>query len=163
MSDQNKTILDNLVRHIRDVQDNGLLLGQRLIDRGDTHLGLSLIKNVFQHDVSKFEGIEWEFLNVYDKKEKRRASFKRGLEMAIKQHTRSNPHHPEFWGTIHQMPDLYVAEMVCDFKARSSEFGTSLVDYIKDSATKKYGFGPSDPVYAKIKEFVELLCSAHFS
>ena len=162
MSDQNKTILDNLVRHIRDVQDNGLLLGQRLIDRGDTHLGLSLIKNVFQHDVSKFEGIEWEFLNVYDKKEKRRASFKRGLEMAIKQHTRSNPHHPEFWGTIHQMPDLYVAEMVCDTKARSSEFGTDFKDWIDNVCTKKYDFSKTSPVYVKIMDFTELLISDKF-
>lgn len=157
-----KGCLDNLVRHLRDVQDNCLLLGQRLIDRGDVHLGLSLIKNGFQHDVSKFEGIEWQFLNVYDKKEKRKAAFKKGLALAIHQHTTSNPHHPEFWGSIHSMPDLYLAEMVCDFKARSNEFGTSLSDYIKKQAMGKYSFKDSDPVYDKIKGFSELLCSTPF-
>jgi hypothetical protein len=60
------------------------------------------------------------------------------------------------------MPRVYVAEMVCDWKARASEFGTSLQKWIEESL-KRYGYTSKDPVYAQIQEFVELLCDPAFS
>jgi hypothetical protein len=27
----------------------------------------------------------------------------------------TNQHHPEYWGGLHRMPDIAVAEMVCDW------------------------------------------------
>ena len=52
-----------LTRHIRNVEDNCLLLGTKLIERGEVDLGRQLIANGYVHDTSKFYGIEFENLS----------------------------------------------------------------------------------------------------
>ena len=153
--------LDETIRHIQNVQQNCIILGKKLIDEGETRLGRMLIYNGFKHDVSKFAGIEWDYLNTdlngRTNKEKR-ANF----SIALKQHRETNLHHPEAWESIHAMSDDYLAEMVCDVKARSSEFGTDLRQWITEEATKKYDFKESDEVYKRIMRFVDLLLQKSF-
>lgn len=160
-ADTQITKLQAIVRHIRNVQDNCLLLGERLIRNGEFDLGRRLIANSLKHDASKFEGVEWEHMSPGTPTEAEEGKLK--LKMAINHHNQSNTHHPEYWGKIHQMPRIYVAEMVCDWKARSEEFGTSLKDYIQDSATKRWDFTKEDKVYKEIMEFVDMLCEKPFT
>jgi hypothetical protein len=161
--------IESLLRHIRNVQDNCELLGKKLIENylkldkraqkksNDLHIGKQLIANSREHDKSKFYGIEWEHLGKGDP----------FLGKAVIQHNRSNPHHPEYWGDIHQMPDVYIAEMVCDWKARSSEFGTDLKEFIEEKAQKRWGFKltgvPVDSVGLKIKKYLSLLLDESFN
>src|SRR5438309_8877509 len=110
--------LDNLIRHIQLVQGAGLLLGKRLIRRGEADFGRLLIARVFVHDATKFYGVEWKYLHAgKDVPEDQ-------LALAIQQHRETNQHHPEYWSGLHRMPDIAVAEMVCDCYARAQEFGT---------------------------------------
>ena len=60
------------------------------------------------------------------------------------------------------MPDVYIAEMVCDVKARSEEFGTDLRKWIDEEATKRYKFTMEDKVYKDLMRFVNLLCQTPF-
>lgn len=153
--------IKGITRHIRNVEDNCLFLGSKLIERGDIHLGRKLIANGFIHDSSKFHGIEFEFMAPGIPTEEETAKLK--LKLAIHHHNSTNPHHPEYWSQgIKSMPELYLAECVCDWKSRSEEFGTSLRDWIDDHATKRYLFSKDDVVYKKITEFVNLLCSTPF-
>ena len=69
-------------------------------------------------------------------------------------------HHPESWDGIKNMPQVYIAEMVCDWKARSSELGTNLREWINEKATKRWGFTARDKVYRDIDRFVNLLLEA---
>ncbi len=148
-------------RHIRNVQDNCLLLGEKLITRGEIELGKQLIANGYIHDVSKFHGIEFEFMAPGIPTVEESAKLK--LKLAIHHHQKTNPHHPEAWaGGIKDMPDVYLAEFCCDVKARSEEFGTDLRRWINEVATQKYGFATGDVVYEKIKEYVNLLCPPPF-
>ena len=148
-----------LARHIRNVEDNCLLLGEKLILRGEIDLGRKLISNGYVHDASKFSGIEFEYLSVNNPSEENN---KLKLKLAIQQHNSTNSHHPEFWENIHNMPRVAVGEMVADWKSRSEEFGTSLRDWIDEHATKKFGFTKEDVIYKEIMEFVELLCISPF-
>jgi len=152
--------LKGITRHIRNVQDNGLLLGEKLINAGEIELGRGLIANVFIHDVSKFHGIEFDFMAPGTQKDEESAKLK--MKMAVNHHRMVNPHHPEYWGTIQKMPLIYVAEMVCDWKARSEEFGSSLKDYIDEYATKRWSFVKDDKTYKEIMTFVDLLCEKPF-
>jgi hypothetical protein len=154
MNDDMKQI-HYILRHIRHVQDNCLLLGERLIDRGEFHLGRELIANSLLHDYSKFFGQEFIALRP-DNHDKSQLAF------AVKQHNETNYHHPERWGNISKMPDIYLAEFVCDIKARSGEFGTSLVDWINKVATSRFGFTIDDPVHERIMRFVNLLLDESF-
>jgi hypothetical protein len=147
--------VQGLLRHILGVQQNCLLLGQRLIEAGEFHLGKLLIANGLIHDNSKFHGIEWDHLYTQnDDREK--------LALAIQQHNRTNPHHPEYWGGINNMPRIYLAEMVCDWKTRSNEFGASLTDWIEDDAMKRFQFTKTDAIYESILFFLELLVEKPF-
>lgn len=148
--------IEAITQHVENVRTNTTLLGTRLIKNGEVDLGRQLIANGFIHDYSKFFGIEWDHLH-------RSNEDKDSLSLAIAQHNRTNQHHPEHWGSIHQMPRLYIAEMVCDWKARSNEFGSSLLEWINGEAAKRYAFSQRDPVYKEIMYFFSILCDQPFT
>ncbi len=150
--------LQCLLRHIENVREDCELHATRLIERGEFDFGKTLIKNGQIHDNSKFEGIEWEELNGYHD---------HLLDKAIAIHVKKNPHHPEYWDDlnlygIHLMPRIYVAEMVCDWHARSTEFGTAIRDWIDAKATNKFNFDKTSKVYGEINDFLDLLLEPAF-
>ena len=151
-----------LTRHIRNVEDNCLLLGTKLIEKGEIDLGRQLIANGYVHDTSKFYGIEFENLSYSTTSNVMEETAKLKMRMAIQHHTLTNQHHPEYWGGIKNMPRVAIAEMASDWKSRSEEFGTDLRDWINESATKRWDFSKEDEVYKEIMEFVELLCGQPF-
>lgn len=149
--------LDSVIRHIKLVQDACLLLGKRLIRAGEVKLGLHLMANGLRHDLSKFHGIEWNYLKA--------DSLSHNKEMfyqALNSHQNSNHHHPEFWGGISEMPRVYLAEFVCDTFARSTEMGTDLRNWMKEEATKKYDFSLQGKVYKQLKYFIDMLLDPAF-
>lgn len=151
----------SLTRHIRNVEDNCLILGERLIGGGEIDLGHQLIANGFVHDASKFSGIEWDQLIIGQTTKEDESKLK--FKMAIHQHNSTNFHHPEAWsGGIKSMPDVYLCEMIADWKSRSEEFGTALRDWIDEEATKRFGFNRNDEVYKEIMKYVDLLCQRPF-
>ena len=130
-------------------------MGERLFktdNDADRFLAHELITNVQSHDQSKFRGIEWEYLHD-DVKETDNDRFL----LAWEQHVKTNPHHPEYWAGIENMPDVYIAEFVCDTFSRSSEFGTDYSDWLDNVATKKYNFTKRSVVWKKIKKFKDIL------
>lgn len=155
--------LTTLLLHVNAVQENCLLLGNKLIDAGEVDFGIKLIANGRIHDYSKFFGIEFEYLNdnawPYPDNDPRKPLF---LE-ALHHHTKTNPHHPEYWGNIQEMSRLYLAEFCCDIKARSNEQGTDLREWIRDKATDKFHFKVNSKTYKQIKYFIDLLLQKKFS
>jgi len=150
----------SITRHIRNVEDNCLLMGEKLIGMGEVDLGKQLIANGFVHDASKFTGIEFEYLSTGNPTEE---NYKLKLKLAIQHHQKTNLHHPEAWsGGIKDMPDVYLAEMACDLKARSEEFGTNFREWINDTATIKWNFNNEDKVYKDLMRYVDLLCQSPF-
>ena len=144
--------IEMVLSHIQNVQRNCYKIGLKLIKSGDVELGRNLIANGQIHDNSKFKGIEFEEL------------FHGSLILmeVVKHHATTNPHHPEYWGSIHKMPEVYVAEMVCDWAARSSEFGTDLRGWINDKAASRYNFSMDDTTGDKINKFLDLLLAKPF-
>jgi hypothetical protein len=151
----------SIARHIRNVEDNCLLLGEALILRGEIELGKQLIANGYVHDSSKFFGIEFEYMSPCGTVATEEGA-KMKLKLALQHHNQTNQHHPEYWGNIHSMPDVAVAEMVCDWKSRSEEFGTNLRQWIQEEASKRFGFTHSDDVYKKIMEYTDIICQKPF-
>jgi hypothetical protein len=147
--------LKKLTEHINLVRMYCEKLGWKLIESGDEALGIEVIARGYRHDISKFKGDEWDYLWPDVNPEK--------LASAIHYHAFSNDHHPEYWYGIKNMPRRAIAEMVCDWKARATEFGTGLIDWIDREATKRFFFTKEDPVYNIIMEFVHLLCEKPFA
>lgn len=158
MNAEDNKHLKALVRHIDNVRQNCVKLGEILIDKGEVQLGLNLIANGYAHDNSKFYGIEWLYLND-DVKVSQPELFK----AALTQHVTHNKHHPEAWvGGVHAMDRLHRCEMVCDWAARSSEFGTDLRAYLKDTATKRFDMTIQSKAYREIKEIMDLFLDTPF-
>lgn len=149
--------IDNLVRHLELVREACLLLGKRLMAQGRTDFGRLLIARGHIHDASKFHGIEWDYLHVGPDVDPTK------LELAIEQHRRTNSHHPEYWGGVANMPEIGVAEMVCDWYARSQEFGTGLREWIEKNAVKTYKIDRKGQQYLWIQNFVDLLLQSSFT
>ncbi len=149
--------LDILLRHINNVRDNCVILAQKLEENGEDDFAIKLIANAQIHDNSKFHGIEWLYLHA-DVKDSKPELFK----AANHQHIHNNQHHPEYWGDIHSMPRIYVAEMCADWLSRSQEFGQSLWTWINEEATAKYSFEKRQKQYKEIKYFVDILLDGAF-
>jgi hypothetical protein len=147
--------IDRLMEHLDNVRRECVKLGKKLIQNGEYALGKQLIRNSLIHDITKFDGLEWDYLwpEFKDSQE---------FQLAIKQHHATNPHHPEKWGDIHNMQRVYLAETVCDWKSRSTEFGTGLMEYVENHAMKRYNFTKDDVVYKDIQYFTNLLCEKVF-
>lgn len=141
-----------LLRHIEHVRDHTQTMGFKLIEMGDIDLGIKLIANGLIHDNSKFKGIEFEGLTQTDDTEL--------LRTCVKQHNQTNPHHPEYWNGIKNMPDLFIAEMVCDWAARSGESGTDFREWIEKESLTRFEYSKTDEVYGKIIKYANLLVEA---
>ncbi len=148
--------IENVLRHIDNVRRDCELLGNRLIDNGEFQLGLDLISLGLIHDYSKLKN-QCEFLYLRDSWYGKPEFF-----AAFKSHITTNRHHPEAWNGIEEMPRVYVAEMVCDWKARSSEFGSDVMAWVKQQATEKFNFSKQGRVYKEIKEFFGILLDRAF-
>lgn len=149
--------IDNLLKHISHVRENCEVIAYKLIEQGKNNLAIQLIANAQIHDNSKFYGIEWEFLHP-EIKERNEEMF----YMAVKQHVTNNQHHPEYWGSIHLMPSVYIAEMCSDWAARSSEFGNDIYQWIENKAFQKYNFDKDSDVYKEIQYYLGLLFEKAF-
>lgn len=148
--------LEDVLRHISNVRSSCELLGERLINKGEYQIGIELIGLGLIHDYSKIHNQnEFKYLRpkFYGTPE---------FQCALTSHITTNPHHPEAWSSIEEMPRVYLAEMVCDWKSRSSEFGNDLTGWIKDKATSKFQFSKTGSVYKEIKEIVGLLLDRGF-
>lgn len=149
--------LEGVTRHTQNVRDNCSVVGRKCIEAGEIELGVQITARGECHDNSKFYGLEWARLHPDTPKTK--------LEPAILQHNTSpkNDHHPEAWvGGIEEMSRAAIGEMVCDWVARSSEFGESVREWIDGNAAHRYGYKKGDKVYRQIMEFVDMLCDKPF-
>ncbi len=151
--------LDNLLRHINGVRENCLILGKKLIEKGEIDFGLQLIKNSQIHDLSKFTGIEWNYIvepKCFDDKDV--------LKLAISQHNSCNPHHPENCpGGIKDMPQIYLAEFCCDIATRAGEFGTGVREWFDKEGLKKYKITKNTKVYKEVKRYFDMILDKPFN
>lgn len=149
--------VEALLAHLRNVENACERLGKKLMLQGELEFGKILIANSRIHDYSKWYGIEWNFL-TREAAEKNPDMFK----AALVQHQSVNDHHPEYWGGVNDMPRIKIAEMVCDWYARSVEMGTDLRDFFQNVACKKYGMSKQGKKYKEVRDFMELLLDAQF-
>lgn len=154
-SEETLVAVDNILRHIANVRENCFILGRKLILQGNADLGVALVGNGLVHDNSKLRGVEFSYLYPGIAKTK--------LQLAIQHHNQTNAHHPEYWGGIENMPDIYLCEMVCDWKARSEEFGTSIYDWALDEAPKRFSYKKNSDICKKILYYLSLLCDKPFT
>jgi hypothetical protein len=121
--------LKSLQRHIHLVQEAGIIVAMKIANE-DEALGIEIMRLVQIHDNSKFYPLEFDNLWWRDNPK---------FNDALRLHREANPHHPEYHKKgIAGMSDAQIAEMVCDWYARSCEFGTSFRFFISNEAPKRW-------------------------
>jgi hypothetical protein len=145
--------VEAILRHIKMVESIMQRLAKRLLHENRS-LALELVQRSRLHDVSKFS--DFEFDNLYPESPH--------FKDALNAHHYANRHHPEWYGhgSIHNMEQIDVAEMVCDCFARAQEFGTDVKKWFEEEATKKYGFKMTDIVGVWISLFLDLVLVEKF-
>lgn len=59
---------------------------------------------------------------------------------AIKLHHKHNAHHPEHFKNCEDMTKLDIMEMCCDWHARSTQYGTDLIEFVKIRQEDRFHF-----------------------
>lgn len=129
--------VEDTVKHRKYFFDSALLLFEMLIEIGKDDLALELMRRASVHDHSKFSMEEIEALSSVSEKQKDDDGFtnpdyklNKEQENLISKHWANNRHHPEHFNSIYDMTTLDILEMICDWHARSVEFGTDLLEFV---------------------------------
>ena len=127
----------------------------------DIDRAIEIIQRGWLHDNSKFNEDELNALaQINDDKMSMRDPSKAlppDSKAYLKLHYLHNTHHPEHWEDVTQMPEMDIVEMVCDWHARSVQFGTNLVEFAKTRQEKRFHFPPE--MFEKILELCQILVS----
>ena len=126
--------MDYIEEHLANVKTAFQKYGDRLCQE----LNISkfeLERNIYNHDMSKFSSDEFDAYRNYFYPCSDETKDKESFNKAWKHHYTNNPHHPEYWkdeeNNIKDMPNIYIAEMLCDWEAMSMKFNGSTYEYYK--------------------------------
>lgn len=148
--------VDDLIAHVDRVRQNAQVLAKALIAQGRAEFARILLARAHVHDASKWHGVEWEQLHMGPDVSGPE------LEAAIRQHQRINDHHVEHWGSLDAVPEICVAELVCDVAARSQEFATDLRLWLRTEFASRYGLDKAPRQAKQIRAFVDMLLPPKF-
>ena len=127
----------------------------------DIDRAIEIVQRGWLHDNSKFNEDELVALaQINDDKISMRDPCKalsQDSKAFLKLHYLHNTHHPEHWDDVTQMPEMDVVEMVCDWHARSVQFGTDLIEFAKTRQESRFHFPPE--MFKKILELCQILVS----
>ena len=164
--------LERTSNHISRVVENA-----KVIFEYDSVRFKDLVEQAYKHDMSKFSkeevGPYIKITHYYMCKAKGLKAEELSKEEhdevldAIFHHLKSNEHHPEYYdnnatrersNTIidaKSMPDLFIAEMLCDWMAMSQEFNNSIHKFSESVVNKKFIF--TDKQVNLINELIGVL------
>lgn len=130
-----------------------------LYDCGRDDDALALAKRCSLHDHSKLQTEEIDSFVCLPKEDhdgKPNGILTDEQRKYIEIHWKKNRHHPEFHDDYHQMSEIDIIEMVCDWHARSKQFGNvmSLVEFLNDTQMKRFGFDAE--LYERILVYCEI-------
>ena len=136
-----------------------LKMSKYLISEGEYDLANSLMYRANIHDNSKLVGPELElFTNLYGNQESfvnPKTQLTDYQKEIIEKHWENNRHHPEHFENSSEMSELDIIEMSCDWYARSVQYGTDFMSFIKTRQEVRFHF-PNE-VFEKILKYCSVL------
>lgn len=138
-----------------------LKMSKYLYDNGDSNMAFLLLKRANNHDNSKLVGPELQLLsNLGCKKEifkNPNIQLSKYESEIIENHWKNNRHHPEHFNEVQEMSELDIIEMVCDWYARSLQYTTNFLDFVKTRQENRFHF-PNE-MFKKIWKYCEIVNS----
>lgn len=131
------------------------------LDNNQHEKAIEIIKRGWVHDNSKFTQDELkQLVCINDNHASMRhagSQLPEHMKAYLALHYQHNTHHPEHWEDVSQMPEMDVVEMVCDWHARSTQFGTDLIEFAKTRQENRFRFPPA--MFERILDFCQILLS----
>lgn len=163
MIDKRIEHFEELCEHKKILIDSCKVLSIYFLKRGDEDFALQLMKRAFIHDISKLSKFEFHAADAFNSFSKntntRTHNFSKDEKIFLTEHWKNNKHHPEHWDDVTNMTDIDIAEMVCDWHARSVEFEDDLLDYIEYRQETRFSF--PDTMYSRIMYYANILLSEY--
>lgn len=162
MADSNKLIAmayDNIL-HKQIVLQNCLIMSEYFLRNNEIDLGVGILRRGVVHDNSKFD--RCELLGLSEILTQDRGSFKDATvqltpdqEKVIEYHWSRNRHHPEYHNNHEDMSELDIIEMVCDWYARSKQYKTDFIPFVKERQKNRFKF--NSEMFELILKYCELI------
>lgn len=153
------SMAEDTINHKKLVLDNCYLLFKYLVENNKLQLGIDLLKRGATHDNSKFEASEFSGLAKILKGKDcfTNADYKLTPDeiKAIENHWKKNRHHPEYFSYSSEMSELDMIEMVCDWFARSRQYGTEFIPFVIERQKNRFHF--EDKQFQFILEYCYLI------
>jgi hypothetical protein len=152
--------ISDTLQHKKFVLLSCAKLAQFLFDNGKKEFAFELMERSYIHDISKlnkdeFYGMATFATDVEAMKNKSVTKPSDEKMLAISLHWSRNTHHPEFHKQIEDMSIMDIAEMCCDWHARSVQFKTNLLEWVNDKLQPRFQF--SEDILFNIKEYCSVL------
>lgn len=154
-----KEIHDTLI-HRACVMRSGQYLASYLMKTNRSVDAIRLLGRCSVHDISKLQNTE-EFMalasiidEINNLKNVNYVQTPEQIEVK-KLHWQNNSHHPEYYESSNDMSDLDLLEMACDCHARSKQYHTDLISYIKAQQNIRFHFDQDH--LKKLLEYCEVL------
>ena len=142
--DKLERMADDIITHKIYVLQICQKVFKYLCDNNQSQVGIDLLKRAATHDNSKFSESEFERMASILKTDEcfKNAKYKLSKEERdiIRLHWKNNRHHPEHFNDINQMSDLDIWEMVCDWYARSLQYGTNFLEFVSTRQKNRFDF-----------------------
>ena len=136
-----------------------LRMSKILISEGQEDLALLLLQRSNIHDNSKLVGPELELLStLYGNQESfvnPKVQLSANQREIIEKHWENNRHHPEPFENLEKMSELDILEMCCDWYARSMQYDTDFLEFIKTRQETRFHF--PEGMFDKILRYCETL------
>ncbi len=151
--------IEDTIIHKQYVLGSALKIFHYLCSVNKDDLGIELLKRAAVHDNSKLEDKELYLLSrlndrieAFTDPDYRLNDTQKEI---IEEHWRKNRHHPEYFEDYNEMTELDILEMCCDWSARSSQYGTDLMEFVKTRQENRFHFSPE--VYKKVVKYCKIL------
>lgn len=151
--------LDDIGTHKQFVIEVSCQLSKYLMGENREEESLELMKRAFLHDISKLNDDEFygmaKFADDTKALKDPKATISDEKQDVINLHWKRNEHHPEFWDDINKIDKISIMELACDWQARSKQFGTNSLEFLKERQDTRFHF--PDEIYNDIENYLTVL------
>lgn len=151
--------IQDFIIHKKFVLSSGEKLVNYLILNNQDELAIEFLKRLAIHDNSKLNKEEFILLcNIENKKNSfinANEVLDENLKKSIELHWKNNSHHPEHFQNAENMSELDIMEMCCDWHARSCQYNTDFLSFVKIRQENRFHF--SDKMFEKIWNYCLIL------
>ena len=150
-------MIDTLI-HKQYMLQSTIKMIEYLYQEGREADALELAKRASVHDHSKLcmdEIKQFVQMPIEKKGKKPNGRLTKEQRKLIEMHWSRNRHHPEFHKDYHDMSEIDVLEMVCDWYARACQFESDFGEFVNTIPQERFGF--EGEFLEKVLKYCEVL------